>query len=264
MTHMDTRSASQLILPLRAARRAGHVSCSSVSCSARRSASPNERYIKTSSPSAAPWRHNSQYRTAPRAAITHSSASLRCRPQQIQARIATSISALLPLTATTITTIMPERIDIASLLPEGQKGDSVESKVASILDPALNGGSASADDVVNGVSSLYRSGHDTDDKAEDFLWAFWTLYIEVAKKVPARDERQELLVSIVGALKARDDGTVEIWGNDTKVWADLPMLGPCTREAWNCRSNHLPSSIPWGSQRSVVGQADTGRSHSQV
>ncbi|CAG9943800.1 unnamed protein product [Clonostachys rosea f. rosea IK726] len=127
---------------------------------------------------------------------------------------------------------MAERIDLEALVPKNSNQDSVESRVAAILDPALNG-SGSADDVVNGISNLYRSGYNTDEKAEDFLWAFWTFYIEVAKKVSVQDSRLQLLILIVERLKARSDGSVEIWGKETKVWADLPMLGPCAREAWN-------------------------------
>ena len=68
---------------------------------------------------------------------------------------------------------------------------------------------------------------------EDYLWTMWTLLERIAKKVPASDPRQQLLVSIVRKLQAKDRETIKIWGNDSKVWTELPMLGPTMREAWN-------------------------------
>ncbi|KAK7220966.1 hypothetical protein V2G26_008969 [Clonostachys chloroleuca] len=223
MTHIHT---SQLILPLQAARQAA----AHVSSSLGRPVSSRVLLYKTSvtrrqatcrrtwSRAAADKFHIRAY--YPAAAATP---KLQLRPPpQTQIR---SVSGFVVAT-------MAERIDLEALVPKNSNQDAVESRVAAILDPALNG-SGSADDVVNGISNLYRSGYNSDEKAEDFLWAFWTFYIEVVKKVSAQDSRLQLLVLIVERLKARSDGSVEIWGKETKVWADLPMLGPCAREAWN-------------------------------
>lgn len=53
--------------------------------------------------------------------------------------------------------------------------------------------------------------------------------------MPADDPRQELLVATLRSLQARRDDAVELWGQRTRVWGELPMLGPCMREAWNTR-----------------------------
>ena len=129
-------------------------------------------------------------------------------------------------------------IDLQPLIAHPQNSSSpLEAQLLDTLDAAINALSPtelSAETTAGRLDSQYPAGKGGDE-AENFLWTLWTLYLNVAKKVPASDARQQLLVSIVKKLKAKERETVQLWGNDANVWADLPMLGPCMREAWNCK-----------------------------
>ncbi|KAE8168208.1 hypothetical protein BDV40DRAFT_251517 [Aspergillus tamarii] len=78
------------------------------------------------------------------------------------------------------------------------------------------------------------------DGLEDLLWQLWNIVINVAKQIPCDSPSQERLVDLVKALTEIPPTTIQIWGNDTKLWVDLPLLGPEMREAWNL--------IPTGSE----------------
>ncbi|KAG6010689.1 hypothetical protein E4U21_005188 [Claviceps maximensis] len=88
----------------------------------------------------------------------------------------------------------------------------------------------SAEKTAGQIDSLYPS--DTLE-AEDWLWTFWSIFIGVARLIPADDERQELLVLTLAKLKTSRDQEVEMWGQQTRVWSELPMLGPVMRDSWS-------------------------------
>lgn len=142
-------------------------------------------------------------------------------------------------------------IDLQPLIAHPKSASSpLEAQLLDILDAAINALSPtelSAETTAGELDTRYPAGKGPD-KAEDFLWTLWTLFLNVARKVPATDARQQLLVSVVRKLKAKDRETVQLWGNDTNVWGDLPMLGPCMREAWNTR----PSFDGTGQDASAV------------
>ncbi|OGM48027.1 hypothetical protein ABOM_002679 [Aspergillus bombycis] len=71
------------------------------------------------------------------------------------------------------------------------------------------------------------------DSLENLLWQVWNIVINVAKQIPCDSPSQERLVELVKALTDIPPTTIQIWGNDTKLWVDLPLLGPEMREAWN-------------------------------
>lgn len=96
----------------------------------------------------------------------------------------------------------------------------------------------SADDRANEINELFQTHQKNGTDAEDFLWKFWTLFIEVAKKVPATDARQGQLVKTIEKLKSKKSDTVEIWGQQATMWDDLALFGPCMREAWNSEFLH--------------------------
>ncbi|KAK3328087.1 hypothetical protein B0T19DRAFT_182744 [Cercophora scortea] len=70
---------------------------------------------------------------------------------------------------------------------------------------------------------------------EDYLWRLWGIFISVARIVGQKSGRSGLttLVGIVKALKAREKGTVSLWGRDTQLWKDLPLFGAIVRDTWN-------------------------------
>lgn len=68
---------------------------------------------------------------------------------------------------------------------------------------------------------------------EAFLWSLWSQLISTARNIPADDPRQQRLVLMMEKLQQVRDDKVELWGQTTRIWTELPMLGPCTREAWD-------------------------------
>ncbi|KAK9440839.1 hypothetical protein VB005_05474 [Metarhizium brunneum] len=126
---------------------------------------------------------------------------------------------------------MPPPIDISSLNKDSSS--EYEPKIISILSNAINElapTELSAETTAGEIDKLYPSDVSA---AEGFLWSFWTLLVAVAKKIPAGDARQQLLVTTIGKLKNKRDEEVEMWGQKTRVWTELPMLGPVMRDEWN-------------------------------
>lgn len=137
---------------------------------------------------------------------------------------------------------MPPKVNLEPLLSRHNNPKDIaeiERKVFDILQPAVSSPkSAKAADVAADIDELYASGY-TGDRAEDFLYTLWNFYIEAAKEVPvgSGDAALGLLADVVAELGAIEREEVEIWGNKSSVWKNLPMLGPCMRDAWNCTSS---------------------------
>ncbi|KAG8423719.1 hypothetical protein J3458_000588 [Metarhizium acridum] len=126
---------------------------------------------------------------------------------------------------------MSSPIDISALSKDSSS--EYEAKIISILSNAINElppTELSAETTAGEIDKLYPSDVSA---AEGFLWSFWTLLVAVAKKIPADDPRQQLLVTTVAKLKSKRDQEVEMWGQKTRVWSELPMLGPVMRDEWN-------------------------------
>lgn len=114
------------------------------------------------------------------------------------------------------------------------KSDSGD-KITNLLQSALKEASPSAQNTADSIDKLFREQQAAGGDAEEFIWNLWTIYIEVAKKVPANDPRQAFLVDVLAKLKAKKGDPVEIWGQKANMWDDLALFGPCMREAWNCK-----------------------------
>ncbi|QYS95712.1 hypothetical protein H0G86_002988 [Trichoderma simmonsii] len=104
----------------------------------------------------------------------------------------------------------------------------VESKLADLLDAAINRGT-SPEVTADGIDKLCPRNED----AEGFLWSLWSLLADVAKRIPLDDPRLQHLVKILKALNAKQTGSVEIWGSQHELWADMPLFGAVMREEWN-------------------------------
>ncbi|KAL7788818.1 hypothetical protein V8C43DRAFT_287180 [Trichoderma afarasin] len=104
----------------------------------------------------------------------------------------------------------------------------VESKLADLLDAAINRGT-SPQAAADGIDKLCPRNED----AEGFLWSLWTLLADVAKRIPLDDPRLQHLVEILKALHAKQTGSVEVWGSQHELWADMPLFGAVMREEWN-------------------------------
>ncbi|KAL1961897.1 hypothetical protein VTN77DRAFT_930 [Rasamsonia byssochlamydoides] len=73
--------------------------------------------------------------------------------------------------------------------------------------------------------------HDVD-KVEGFLWAIWDTFIHVAKQIPHDHPAQQRLVQVIVELTQFPPVVIKLWGVETRIWNDLPLLGASMREAW--------------------------------
>ncbi|KAL7938502.1 hypothetical protein V8C35DRAFT_80149 [Trichoderma chlorosporum] len=119
-------------------------------------------------------------------------------------------------------------IGLRSLISSDDFSPETGSKLADLLDASLNG-SAGAEAAADGIDKLCPRNED----AEGFLWSLWGVLIGVSKQIPLDDARLRKLVEILKALSAKQRGTVEIWGSQHELWADMPLFGAVMREAWN-------------------------------
>ncbi|KAL7907126.1 hypothetical protein GGI35DRAFT_481683 [Trichoderma velutinum] len=119
-------------------------------------------------------------------------------------------------------------LDFRSIVTGYDFTPETESKLADLLDAAING-TASAEKTADGIDKLCPQNED----AEGFLWSLWLLLIDVAKRTPFDDPRLQSLVDILKALNAKQSGSVEIWGSQHELWADMPLFGAVMREQWN-------------------------------
>jgi hypothetical protein len=119
-------------------------------------------------------------------------------------------------------------LDFRLLVTDNDFTPEVESQLADLLDGAING-TASAQVTADGIDKLCPRNED----AESFLWSLWTLLADTSKRIPLDDPRLQHLVEILKALNAKQTGSVEIWGSQHELWADMPLFGAVMREEWN-------------------------------
>lgn len=119
-------------------------------------------------------------------------------------------------------------IDFRHLVTGNDFTPEIESKLADLLDAAINR-STSPEAAADGIDKLCPRNED----AEGFLWSLWSLLADVAKRIPLDDPRLQQLVEILKALNAKQTGSVEIWGSQHELWADMPLFGAVMREEWN-------------------------------
>lgn len=77
----------------------------------------------------------------------------------------------------------------------------------------------------------------TESNIECGLRSIWDSIINTAAE--SDHQSQEPLVAIVQEVQKQnftnEDGTGELmlWNDRVKLWTDLPLFGPCLRDAWN-------------------------------
>jgi hypothetical protein len=106
-----------------------------------------------------------------------------------------------------------------------------ESLTASLA--AKNDPSTAARDFTKPTKENLAAGASESD-IETCLSRAWKSVIDVA--ADTQHESQEPLLDIVRAVQQTDDAdanTCTIWGEEVKLWRDMPLLGPTLREAWN-------------------------------
>ncbi|KAJ6785569.1 hypothetical protein PWT90_10664 [Aphanocladium album] len=118
-------------------------------------------------------------------------------------------------------------------------GDALAKQIADIIDVEVKDATSTAqatsdEDTANNIDKLFQKSLAADPaSAEDFLYTLWDVVLKSVGTIPATDHRLHNLIAVIEALKKKDTAEVEIWGEKTHVWKNLPMLGPALREAWN-------------------------------
>ncbi|KAG2420008.1 hypothetical protein HFD88_004805 [Aspergillus terreus] len=105
-----------------------------------------------------------------------------------------------------------------NLKSPSSNGARLFESLAAYLQPSTTTPAATiADEINQSALSQLRSA---EPDIEPFLWEIWKLFIAIARQIPPDHPSQDRLVDVVQALE------------DTRLWTDLPVLGPSMREAW--------------------------------
>ncbi|KAI4740172.1 hypothetical protein E4T50_09395 [Aureobasidium sp. EXF-12298] len=76
------------------------------------------------------------------------------------------------------------------------------------------------------------------ENIESFLWEFWEVVVNLSQaydEFGIGDEAQTCIVEILAELKKIEAQEVVIWGNQTKLWGNLPIFGPVLTEFYEMR-----------------------------
>ncbi len=114
----------------------------------------------------------------------------------------------------------------------------IELHVFDILNEYLQPSSATsptaAAQKIDSLFPLNREEQGKKEEPESFLWEIWELFGRVAQQIPWKHPSQDRLAELVKALcDLPSDMKVEIWGKDSRIWQDLPLLGPALTEMMN-------------------------------
>ncbi|RLL96285.1 hypothetical protein CFD26_106374 [Aspergillus turcosus] len=123
---------------------------------------------------------------------------------------------------------------MASLSLESRaEPNSTEQRIFDILNDYLQPSSTTPpSEAARAIHALTPTQEENSD-LEDFLWSTWGTIIQIAKQIPHDHPSQDRLVDLIHALAELPPTTVSIWNSETRLWKDLPILGPSLREAWN-------------------------------
>ncbi|KAF7177977.1 hypothetical protein CNMCM7691_006617 [Aspergillus felis] len=114
---------------------------------------------------------------------------------------------------------------------------STEQHIFNILNDYLQPSSTTppseAAQAIHALTPKAGSTQEENPDLEDFLWSTWGTIIEIAKQINGNHPSQDRLVDLIYALTELPPTTVSIWGSETRLWNDLPILGPSLRESWN-------------------------------
>ncbi|KAF2430230.1 hypothetical protein EJ08DRAFT_246036 [Tothia fuscella] len=96
-----------------------------------------------------------------------------------------------------------------------------------------------------------------------YLWCFWDFYLDLVRAVPISE--LNLLVDVIQELKQLPLWTATVWGSTPiQMWADLPLLGICGRDALNeIPSEHTGTLNEAGSERWLKLQSFFARLNSR-
>ncbi|EAW12875.1 DUF3632 domain-containing protein [Aspergillus clavatus NRRL 1] len=135
--------------------------------------------------------------------------------------------------------------------------DTTEQRVFDILNDHLRNSTPASE-----TATAINAWTPTEDAEaiESFLWSVWAVFIHIAKQIPHDDAAQDQLVEVITALTALPPRTIQIWDSETRLWTDLPILGPSLRESWNQpTAPAYTSSTPQATTEWINLQAFTAR-----
>ncbi|KAG5977996.1 hypothetical protein E4U55_006435 [Claviceps digitariae] len=131
---------------------------------------------------------------------------------------------------------MAKSIDVGSVCKDSKSKHAPQ--IVSVISNAVNTLPPTEDSAEKTACEIDRLYPSDPLEASDWLWSFWSIFVGVVRVIPADDdERQQLLVLTVAKLKTKRDEEVEMWGQRTRVWSELPMLGPIMRDSWSFSPN---------------------------
>ncbi|KAK1145129.1 hypothetical protein N8T08_004562 [Aspergillus melleus] len=95
----------------------------------------------------------------------------------------------------------------------------------------LSDGSVSAATTAQRINDEKSSLAITDPGA--FCQDTWFVFQQLIEQIPQDHPYQDRLVDVIEALTKLPSTEVKIWGETSRMWADLPLLGPQMRDHWN-------------------------------
>ncbi|GFF51678.1 hypothetical protein IFM61606_02308 [Aspergillus udagawae] len=127
---------------------------------------------------------------------------------------------------------------MASLSLKSQaEPNSTEQRIFNILNDYLQPSSTTppseAAQAIHALTPKAGSTPEENPDLEDFLWSTWGTIIKTAKQIKDNHPSQDRLVDLIHALTELPPTTVSIWSSETRLWKDLPILGPTLRESWD-------------------------------
>ncbi|KAJ5998734.1 hypothetical protein N7451_006544 [Penicillium sp. IBT 35674x] len=137
---------------------------------------------------------------------------------------------------------MVERVLDFESIKENKTLSDLDLKIFAVLNDVLQPNVSLEDgEAAKRIDELAPLGHQSEDgvpndeKIEGFLWSLWSLVIEVIQLVPRDNQGHTRITLLVKSLSQIARCTCTIWGSETSLWKDLPLLGAFMRDNWTCK-----------------------------
>ena len=138
----------------------------------------------------------------------------------------------------------------------------IEKRIFDILDEYLqSSGTPATTATAKALDNLFPANRSQEDQPDgepkedpgSFLWHMWGVFHRVARQLPHASPAQDHLAALVKELSHLTSQasvvSLTAWGEDMKLWQDLPLLGPTFRERCDGESPFVPFREVVGSRR---------------